>query len=445
MHFTIPDEVGGVIAKFEKAGFEIYIVGGAVRDLLMGKSVIDWDFATNATPDESQKVLGKDSYHQGFGTVGLPTQTEGFKPFEITTYRIEFGYSDKRRPDKVAWGKTLEEDLKRRDFTINAMGLTKVKIIDPHGGQKDLEKKLIRAVGGPQERFAEDTLRMMRAVRLAAELNFKIEKKTLDAIKANSTLINKIARERIRDELIKILASPNPHEGVLHLRETGLLIEILPELEKAFGVEQKSPQRHHIYDVGTHCLLSLKHCQSTDPIVRFATLIHDIGKPQTYKKMPNGVITFYNHEVVGTRIAKRIAERLRFSNEQARKLIKLVRWHQFSVGETQTDKALRRFITRVGVENVEDMLELRRADRLGSGARETSWRTEEFKKRLIEVQKQPFTIHDLKITGNDVMKVLGIKPGPKIGEILEKLFAEVVDQKLPNDKKAQLTRLKELE
>ncbi len=285
---------------------------------------------------------------------------------------------------------------------------------------------------------------MMRAVRIAAELGFTIEEKTFEAIKKNAALIGKIARERIKDELFKLLASPNPYDGMMLFRNSGLMAEILPELEKTFGVEQKSPGRHHIHDVGTHSMLSLKNCKSEDPLVRFATLIHDIGKPQTYRKLKTGVITFYNHEIVSTTTAKKIAERLRFSNKETGRLIRLVRWHQFTVDERQTDKAIRRFIKRVGKENIKDMLDLRVGDRLGGGARETSWRLEDFKKRLVEVQKQPFTVHDLKITGNDVMKELKLKPGPKVGEILEKLFEEVEDKKLPNEKKGLLKRLKEL-
>jgi len=220
--------------------------------------------------------------------------------------------------------------------------------------------------------------------------------------------------------------------------------EVLPELEKAFGVEQKSPGRHHIYDVGTHSLMSLKMCKSQDPIVRFATLIHDIGKPQTFKKQENGVITFYNHEMVSAKIAQSLAERLRFSNDEKQKLVNLVRWHQFTVDERQTDSAIRRFIRNVGLENVPDMLALRVADRLGGGARETSWRLEEFKKRLIEVQKQPFTVADLKIDGYDVMKALRLASGPKVGEVLNTLFTEVVEKKLENEKEALLARLKQL-
>ena len=299
-------------------------------------------------------------------------------------------------------------------------------------------------MGDPNERFSEDALRMMRAVRIATELNFKIEEKTLSAIKKNKKLIHKISKERIKDELIKILASEHPYEGIALFREAGLSKEILPELEKTFGVEQKSPGRHHIYDVGTHSMLSLKSCPSTDPIVRFATLIHDIGKPQTHKLLKNGTITFYNHEIVSARIAKSIASRLRFSNKQSEKLWRLVRYHQFTVDEKQTDSAIRRFIRKVGLEYVPDMLDLRVGDRLGGGARETSWRLEDFKKRLVEVQKQPFTVRDLKISGTDVMKELNLKPGPKVGELLEKLFDEVVEKKLENEKMVLLGRLKNI-
>ena len=211
-----------------------------------------------------------------------------------------------------------------------------------------------------------------------------MKKKTFEAIQTNSALINKIAKERIKDELFKILKSDNPYAGILHLKETGLMQEILPELTKCFGVEQKSPSRHHIYDVGTHLLVSLKECKSTDPITRFATLIHDIGKPQTFRKLPTGVITFYNHEMVSTKIAENLANRLKFSTKEKDKFIKLVRFHQFTVDENQTDSSVKRFITNVGLEYVQDMLDLRVADRLGGGARETSWRLEEFKRDLLK-------------------------------------------------------------
>lgn len=449
MKFKIPPFVEEVLEKFEKKDFEIYVVGGAVRDLLQGRSVDDWDFTTNATPKQIQKVFPDSFYDNKFGTVGI-AQDGQENPLEITTFRTEHGYSDARRPDKVKWGKTLKEDVKRRDFTINAMALKKengeFELMDHFNGKDDLDKKIIKAVGDPNERFGEDALRMMRAVRIASELGFAIEEETLAAIKKNAGLIEKIAKERVKDELFKILESPFPFEGMTIFRNVGLMQEILPELEKTFGVEQKSPGRHHIYDVGTHSMLSLKHVaeRNEDPLVRFATLIHDIGKPQTYKKLKNGTITFYNHEIVGTTIAKRIAERLRFSNKETGRLIRLVRYHQFTVDEKQTDKAIRRFIRKVGLEHVDDMLSLRVGDRLGGGARETSWRLEEFKKRLVEVQKQPFSVLDLKIKGDDVMKTLNLEPGPKVGKILEKLFKEVEDKKIPNEKEVLIESLKKI-
>lgn len=442
MNFNLPEAVNEVLKNFTKFGFEIYVVGGAVRDLLMGKIVYDWDFTTNATPDEILKIYKDGFYDNIFGTVGLSVDNFD-KPFEITTYRKEYGYSDNRRPDKVSWGKTLEEDLKRRDFTVNAMAIDKdLKIIDIYDGQKDIKNKLIRAVGDPNERFSEDALRMMRAVRIAGELNFEIEEKTFEAIKLNANLINKIAKERVKQELFKILKSDNSYKGIVKFKESGLMDQILPELVKCFGIEQKSPQRHHIYDVGEHLLVSLKECKSKDPVVRFATLIHDIGKPQTYKKLETGVITFYNHEVVSTKIAINIADRLKFSTKEKNKFVTLVRFHQFTVDEHQTDSAIRRFIKNIGIENINDMLSLRVADRLGGGASETSWRLEEFKKRLVEVQKQPFSIKDLKISGIDVMKKLNIEPSPKVGEILESLFNEVVNKKIDNKKEILIEKIK---
>lgn len=442
MEIKIPKAVERIFSDFTNAGFEIYVVGGAVRDILMSKITNDWDFTTNATPEEILKIIPDGFYDNQFGTVGF--EVEGFeKPFEITTFRTEQGYSDGRHPDSIAWGKTLKEDLERRDFTINSLAINnRGEVIDLYKGQEDIKKKLIRAVGDPNERFSEDALRMMRAVRIAAELNFEIEEKTFEAIKNNSTTINRIAKERIKDELFKLLSSPNPYEGIILLKECGLLNEIIPEIIKCFGVEQKSAERHHIYDVGTHLLMSLKFCKSTDVITRFATLIHDIGKPQTYRKLPNGVITFYNHEMVSTKIAENISDRLRFSNKERDKFIKLVRWHQFTVDENQTDSAIRRILRNVGIENMDDMLALRVADRLGGGARETSWRLEEFKKRLVEVQKQPFAVRDLKINGNDVMKILGLKPGPEVGEILNKLFEKVVNKEVENETEALAAEIK---
>ena len=451
MEVHLPQSVKKILEIFEKAGYEIYIVGGAVRDIILGRITNDWDFTTNATPEEILKVIPGGLYNNDFGTVFTDNPDDPEHPHEITTFRSESEYEDYRHPKKVVWGKSLKEDLARRDFTINAMALklsnklqipnTNCQIIDYYKGREDIEKKLIKAVGDPGERFSEDALRMMRAVRIAGDLNFSIEEKTFEAIKNNAPLINKIAKERVKEELFKILASDNPYEGIVHFKDSGLMNEILPELVKCFGVEQKSPGRHHIYDVGNHLLMSLKNCKSKDPVTRFATLMHDVGKPQTYKKLENGTITFYNHEMVSTKIAENVADRLRFSNKEKDKFIKLIRWHQFTVDENQTDSAIRRTLKNVGLENMEDMLALRVADRLGGGARETSWRLEEFKNRLIEVQKEPFTVADLKISGFDVMKKLNLKPGPEVGKILNDLFEKVINKEVENEKKELLSAL----
>lgn len=448
MKFELPEFVLKILEKFEKAKFEIYIVGGSVRDLLLNREIIDWDFTTNATPNQILEIFPKGFYDNKFGTVGIshPSSSE---PYEITTFRKEIGYTDRRHPDKVIWGKSLKEDLARRDFAINAMALEKVnffkgkppfEIIDPFNGQEDLKKKLIRAVGDPNKRFSEDALRMMRAIRLATELGFTIEKKNFQAIQDNATLINQIAKERIKDELFKILKSDFPADGFTLLLSSGLLEQIIPEIIKGCGLEQA---KHHIYDVWTHSLLSLKNCPSKNPLVRLATLLHDVGKPVVAKGLGEEK-TFYNHEVIGASITRNIANRLRLSKKEKEKLVTLVRWHQFTCNERQTDSAIRRFIRNIGKENLKDMLDLRVGDRLGGGARETSWRLEKFKKRLVEVQKQPFSVTDLKVDGNDVMKILKIGSGPTVGKILETLFAEVVEDKTKNKREFLLKRIGEL-
>lgn len=450
MKLKLPKEAKGIILKLKKAGFEVYAVGGCVRDLIMGRETGSWDFTTSAHPTEIQKLFPDSFYDNKFGTVKIPmelgTKNEELRTviYEITTYRSEFGYSNHRHPDKVKWGEELEEDLKRRDFTINAIAFNGKKTVDLFSGQEDVKKKVIRAVGTPVKRFAEDALRMMRAVRIATELGFTIETKTFEAIKQNVFLLKKISAERVRDELIKILATNYPGDGIRLLRNSGLLQQILPELEKCFGINQQSPKRHHIYDVGSHLIKSLEHCPSKDPLVRLATLLHDVGKPVTFKKTKEGVITFYNHEIISASIARNIANRLRFSKKDTIKLTKLVRWHQFTVDERQTDSSIRRFIRNVGKDNLKDMLDLRIGDRLGGGAQETSWRLELFKKRLIEVQKQPFTVQDLKVNGHDVMKEYNIVPGPLVGRVLNMLYRNVVEAKLPNDREVLLKRLKDL-
>jgi putative nucleotidyltransferase with HDIG domain len=436
----LPQSAKHIIDTFTKAGYQAYAIGGSVRDILINRPTHGWDFTTSAAPEEILKLFPDSFYDNQFGTVGIKLPDD---IYEVTTYRSEKGYKDHRHPDVVQWGKSLEEDLSRRDFTINAIAYDGKEFIDPYHGQKDLKSKIIRAVGEPNARIEEDALRMMRSVRIASELGFMIEPETLNAIKTNAHLITDISAERVRDELLRILASPFAADGILLLKQTGLLKIIIPELDAAFTIGQKSPERHHIYDVGTHSVMAMKLCPSKDPIVRLATLLHDIGKVKTVKNI-NNIITFYNHEMVGTKLAKEILLRLRFSNKQTEKILTLIRWHQFTVDERQTDSALRRFIRHVDKENLPDMLALRTGDRLGGGAAETSWRMELFKKRLEEVQKQPFTVADLKIDGFDVMKTLNVKPGPMIGKTLNDLFAKVEAGTLKNERKTLLSRLKHL-
>ncbi len=441
---SLPQYILDIINKFNNNGFEIYIVGGAVRDLLLNKEVKNWDITTSAIPENILKILPHSFLNNQYGTVSYPLKIDHQTiTLEITPFRKESQYKDFRHPKKIEWAKTIKEDLARRDFTINAIAYDGKNIIDPFSGQGDLKNKIIKAVGDPNKRFQEDALRLVRAIRFTSQLGFLIEEKTLEAIKKNAHLIKKISWERIRDEFLKILSSDHPAEGVLFLRNTGLLKYVLPELDICFSIPQKSPKRHHIYDVGTHSVLSLKFCPSKDTITRFATLIHDIGKAPTFKKdEKTGLITFYNHEVVGEKLAKKIAERFRLSNKEKEKLIALVRNHQFAVSEIQTDKAIRRFIRKVGKDYLQDILDLRVGDRLGSGVKATSWRFELFKKRLKEVQKKPFSITDLKIDGYDVMNILNLKPGPKVGQVLKKIFKRVVDNKLKNQREVLLEAIK---
>jgi len=436
----LPEKVKKVMQKAIDAGGEIYVVGGAVRDWILKKEINDWDFATNLTPEEMKKIFPKNSFCENqFGTFSLIMGENDI--FEITTYRSEEGYSDKRHPDKVSWGKNLKEDLERRDFTINAMALDiEGQITDLHNGIEDLNNRLIKTVGNPDDRFSEDALRMMRAIRIAAQIGFLVEEKTFESIQKNAHLIREIAGERIRDELFKILLCKKAGDGIRLLKNCGLLAEIMPELLPGVGMGQKG---HHIYDVWDHELEALNNCQSKNPVTRLACLLHDVGKPAVMK-LEKGEKTFYNHEVIGSRIAVNIGKRLRLSKDELEQLFILVRWHMFTVEDTQTDKAVRRFIRNVTPEYLDEMISLRRSDRLGSGAKESSWRWELFKNRLVEVQKQPFTVKELKVNGLDVMEILNIKPGRKVGEVLDKIFAEVEEKPELNVREILLEKIKNL-
>jgi len=432
-------EIKNLMQKIVDAGGEIYLVGGAVRDILLKREIKDWDFTTNLEPEKILKIFSKNSfYNNEFGTVGVIGKNKVI--YEITTFRTDVGYSDSRHPDKVKWGKTLREDVERRDFTINAMAMDiKGKIYDFFDGESDLKNKIIKTVGNADTRFKEDALRMMRAIRIACQLKFLIEKQTFEAIERNASLIKNISMERVRDELFLILKSESPVEGIILLKNSGLLKEIIPELLEGVEMEQKG---HHIFDVFKHNLEALRNCKSKNVITKLACLLHDVGKPKSlYVK--DGERTFHNHEVIGSRIAVKIGRRLKLSNQELDQLFKLVRWHMFTTSEMVTDKAVRRFIKNVTPEYLDEMISLRRADRIGSGAKETSWRWELFKKRLVEVQKQPFSIKDLKINGEDVMKIKKIKPGREVGIILKKIFKKVEENPKLNKRLTLLKFLKE--
>lgn len=452
----IPKEVKSVIEKLKKAGFEAYIVGGCVRDFLREIEPDDWDVTTLAKPEEIQKVFPKNFYENNFLTVTVKTQSKNpkLKEIEITTFRSEAKYSDKRHPDEIRFAKTLEEDLARRDFTVNAialkLGLEKKKpsfeIIDLYDGQKDLGAKIIRAVGNPQERFAEDALRMMRAVRFGVTLgkDWRIEEKTAGAIKKNADGLKLVSGERIRDELIKVIMSERAAEGIDLLRELGLLKYIIPELEEGYKIGQN---KHHIYDCYEHDLRSLDFAakKNFNQEVRLAALLHDIGKPRV-KAGAGQDSTFYNHEIVGARMASQVLSRLKFPKKEAEKIVKLVRYHLFyyNVGEVG-ENSVRRLVRNVGPEYMEELLQVRQADRIGSGVPKAEpYKLRHLKYTIEKVSKDPISAKLLKVNGDKVMKILGIKPGPIVGQILDVLLGYVLEDPKKNTKEFLETEIKKL-
>jgi len=453
---TIPKEVNLIMEKLIKKGHQAYIVGGCVRDLLLGQKPKDWDITTNARPEEIQRLFKKSFYENKFGTVTVITASkdETLKTIEITPFRLEGKYSDKRHPDEIKFAETIEEDLSRRDFTVNAIALDgKGKIIDPFDGQKDLKDKIIRTVGKADDRFNEDALRMLRAVRFACTLSaqggpasgWHIEEKTFKAIQKNAGLMQFISKERIKDELIKIFASEKAAEGIDLLQKTNLLRYILPELEKGVGVSQN---KHHIYDIYEHSIRSLQVAadKKFNLEVRFAALFHDIGKPETKEgEGPNS--TFYNHDYVGAKFTYRILERLKFPKKFIDKVVLLVRNHMFvSDPERLTDAGARRLIARVGKENIPDLINLRIADRLGMGRpKERPYRLRTIEYMIEKVSKDPISAKMLKINGNDIMKLLKLQPSPRIGAILEVLLAEVIEDPKKNTADYLKKRTKELD
>jgi poly(A) polymerase/tRNA nucleotidyltransferase (CCA-adding enzyme) len=434
---TIPQEISHVVETLEQGGFEAYLVGGCVRDLFLGRVPQDWDVTTNATPEQIISLFPHTFYENSFGTVGVVNETtedQRLKVVEVTPYRLESGYSDFRRPDEVKFSTKLEDDLKRRDFTINALAVSLSKgaikdVIDLYGGLKDIKDKIIRTVGLPHDRFSEDALRMMRAVRIATDLGFTINIDTKMAIQSHSSLLSKIAIERIQVEFVKILMSNNPKVGIEHLDELGLLPFVIPELQKAKGVEQTQA---HAYDVWEHLLRSMQHAADKGwPLeIRLAALLHDISKPETRRfSRETNQYTFYGHEVVGSRVTKGILERLKFPVKTVEKVVKLVRWHMFFTDtESITLSAVRRMVANVGQENIWDLMNVRICDRIGTGRpKENPYRLRKYKAMIEEALRDPVSVAMLKIDGKRVMDVTHETPGPKIGHALNALLEEVLE------------------
>ncbi len=437
----IKSDLDNISSTLDKKGFECYMVGGSVRDLLLGIDSFDYDFATNARPEQIMKLFPRVA-PTGIkhGTVTILT---GSGEYEVTTFRSDGDYSDGRHPDKVYFSDTLDEDVRRRDFTINGLAydLKNDKIIDLVGGLSDLENKIIRTIGDPVERFSEDGLRTLRACRFSSKLSslgFTIDEETFNAISKTNEIVKKVSAERIRDELLKILQTPIPSVGIESMRKCGLLNLILPELDIAHGVDQN---KYHMHDVYWHSLYTCDAAPIEIPLIRFTALLHDIGKVPSRGTGADGDFTFYNHEIVGTRMLKKIMKRLKFSNEDIERACNLSINHMFHYKDEWTDGAVRRFMRKVGVENIDELFRLRMADRQGNGSREglpaPILKLQERIKKII-TEENAITVRDLNINGNILMEQFKLKPGPVIGRILNELLEIILDEPDKNNQEILL-------
>lgn len=450
----ISKEVKNIVETLEQAGFEAFIVGGCVRDSLRGVKPNDWDIATNAKPEQTAALFDRVFEVEKFGLVTVLTgsQDPTLREVEIMPYRTESKYTDKRHPDRVEWAETIEQDLSRRDFTVNAMAARiylkkpEVEITDPFGGQQDLKERIVRAVGNPEKRFSEDGLRLMRAVRFAVSLGagWKIEEQTKQAVKNNASLLEIISKERVKDEFLKIIMCPRAADGIELLRETNLLGYIIPELLENVGVEQN---KHHIYTCYEHAVRSLDYAakKGYSQNVRLAALLHDIAKPRV-KEGEGRDSTFYNHEVVGARMTEEILRRLKFPSKDVKKVVKLVRYHLFyyDVGEV-TESSVRRLVRNVGRENMKELLQVRYADRIGSGCpKARPYKLRHLQYVAEKISKDPISVEMLEVGGDEVMSILNIEPSPPVGRVLDILLAEVLDDPKRNSKKYLKKKMREL-
>jgi len=422
MDIKLPKEVEFIINTLNNNGFEAYIVGGCVRDSLLGRVPQDWDITTNALPEKLIDIFDR-TVPTGLqhGTVTVVLNNDNY---EVTTYRIDGEYLDNRRPENVIFTTSLEEDLSRRDFTINAMAYNKHSgLIDPFKGKEALKQKLVTCVGNPNLRFNEDALRMLRAVRFAAQLNFHIAEATFGSIINNHSLIKNVSLERIRDELCKLLLSSKPSEGIKNLHKTNLLSYILPELICCIGFEQCNP--HHDKTVFNHIMLVLDNTPSNLP-VRLAALFHDIAKPECFTKDETGAGHFYMHHIKSAYMAEDILKRLRFDNNTIKKVFVLVKEHM-SWSDLHKNGAIKKFINRVGLENLDDLFALQKADILGHKPPCDITPIEALQSSINKIlqEKHPLSVKDLAITGTDLI-MLGFSPGKQLGSTLNYLLDMVL-------------------
>lgn len=454
----IPENVLWILQQLQNAGYESYIVGGCVRDIFLDRMPNDWDVTTNAVPDQIIEVFEQTDrrvvYENNFGTVGIINKDiekdmVGYE-IEITPYRTESAYSDNRRPDEISFSDSIHEDVKRRDFTINAMAYDPLSdtLIDDFGGQFDIEKRIIKTVGDPVERFSEDALRIMRMVRFSAQLGFIGETNTVEALKKIAQNLEKISRERIRDEFIKLIDAPFAKDGMEMMRAYGLLEYTIPELLEGVGCEQGGI---HSFDVWTHLIKSLEHGTKKEyPFhVKLAALFHDIGKPRS-RRAANGrgtkEWTFYGHEVIGARMSEKIMKRLKFPKGISEKVVKLVRYHMFfSDPDAITLSAARRMVRNVGKDMIWELIDLRTCDRIGTGRpTEQPYRLRKYQAMIEEVLRDPVTVGMLKINGDIMIGEMKLPPGRKMGWVLHALLEEVLDDPKKNTREYLEPRAREM-
>ncbi|MBQ8913775.1 MAG: CCA tRNA nucleotidyltransferase [Lachnospiraceae bacterium] len=434
LKIKMPKGAAYIIDELNKNGFEAYIVGGCVRDSLLGKRPHDWDITTSANPYQVKDIFKK-TVDTGLqhGTVTVLVDKahslDGEYAFEVTTYRVDGIYEDHRRPKKVTFSKSLEEDLKRRDFTINAMAYNDSEgVVDIFGGKDDLKSKIVRCVGVPSDRFDEDALRILRAVRFAAQLGFDIDEPTKEAMKKQARFLSDISAERIREELTKLITSDNP--GMLVMAyELGLTGIFLPEFDTMMETPQHNP--NHLYSVGIHTIKVMENVPK-NVVLRYAALLHDVAKPACRTTDENGVDHFYEHHVVGSKMAQEILKRLKFDNETIDRVVRLVLYHDYGIGGEIGVKSVRRFLAKLGKENFEDFITIREADRLAQSDYNQSYKVENTSRlksiyEMVVRENQCLKISDLAIGGNDLME-LGMKPGKAMGDMLKYLLDAVLDE-----------------